>query len=106
MRAMVVPAFGTRPELREIPDPIVADGDVLLRVMACGVCHTDLKVRDGLVPDTTAPVGLNRMTSVTEVVLAITSHAKMPNAAHAVAAGARLVTCRVTSCADNHNKGR
>jgi D-arabinose 1-dehydrogenase-like Zn-dependent alcohol dehydrogenase len=55
---MVVTAFGTRPELREIPDPIVADSDVLLKVMACGVCHTDLKVRDGLVPDTTAPVVL------------------------------------------------
>lgn len=58
MRAMVVPAFRTPPELREIPDPVVSDGDVLLKVMACGVCHTDLKVRDGLVPDTTAPVVL------------------------------------------------
>jgi acryloyl-coenzyme A reductase len=58
MRAMVVPAFGTPPELREVPDPVVSDGAVLLKVKACGVCHTDLKVRDGLVADTAAPVVL------------------------------------------------
>jgi D-arabinose 1-dehydrogenase-like Zn-dependent alcohol dehydrogenase len=58
MRAMVVSAFGAAPELRELPDPVISDGDVLLKVMACGVCHTDLKVRDGLVPNTSPPIVL------------------------------------------------
>lgn len=33
------------PEARDVPIP--GDGDVLIRVLACGVCHTDLHVVDG-----------------------------------------------------------
>ena len=31
----------------ELPDPAVGDGELLLRVRACGVCRTDLHVVDG-----------------------------------------------------------
>ena len=44
---MVMGAPGERLELREIPSPEPAVGQVLLRVRACGVCRTDLHIVDG-----------------------------------------------------------
>ena len=34
----------------ELPDPEPAAGEVLLRVAACGVCHTELDEIEGRVP--------------------------------------------------------
>lgn len=47
MIAMVCdgPGKQLRPETRPIPEP--ADGELLVRVLACGVCRTDLHVVDG-----------------------------------------------------------
>ena len=36
-----------RLELEDLPVPRPADDEVLVRVIACGVCRTDLHVRDG-----------------------------------------------------------
>jgi alcohol dehydrogenase, propanol-preferring len=47
MRGMVLTAPGQPLELRELPDPEPGEGDVLLRVRACGVCRTDLHLLDG-----------------------------------------------------------
>jgi alcohol dehydrogenase, propanol-preferring len=47
MRAMVLTQPGRPLEPRELPDPAPADGEVLLRVLACGVCRTDLHLADG-----------------------------------------------------------
>jgi len=47
MRAMVLDAPGRRLEPRTLPTPEPATGQVLLRVLACGVCRTDLHVVDG-----------------------------------------------------------
>jgi D-arabinose 1-dehydrogenase-like Zn-dependent alcohol dehydrogenase len=33
--------------IRDVPDPRVGPGDVLIRVQACGVCHSDLHLADG-----------------------------------------------------------
>ena len=44
---MVMDAPGRALELREIPSPEPALGQVLLRVVACGVCRTDLHIVDG-----------------------------------------------------------
>ena len=44
---MVLDAPGTPLRLRELPDPSPGDGQVLLRVRACGVCRTDLHIVDG-----------------------------------------------------------
>ena len=38
---------GKRLELRDVPPPIPAAGQLLLRVRACGVCRTDLHIVDG-----------------------------------------------------------
>lgn len=55
MRAAVIDEAGApiRIEERERPEP--GRGQVLLRVRACGVCHSDVNVRDGHVPDTAFP---------------------------------------------------
>jgi alcohol dehydrogenase, propanol-preferring len=47
MRAMVLDAPGRPLRAAELPDPRPARGQVLLRVRACGVCRTDLHLRDG-----------------------------------------------------------
>ena len=47
MRAMVMQGPGRALELREMPSPEPAAGQVLLRVLACGVCRTDLHIVDG-----------------------------------------------------------
>jgi alcohol dehydrogenase, propanol-preferring len=47
MRAMVLDAARTPLRAAELPDPEPAAGQVLLRVLACGVCRTDLHIVDG-----------------------------------------------------------
>jgi propanol-preferring alcohol dehydrogenase len=47
MRAMVLDAPLTPLRLAALPDPTPGDGQVLLRVRACGVCRTDLHIVDG-----------------------------------------------------------
>ena len=37
-------------QIEEMEMPSIADGDVLIRVAACGVCHTDLKAVEGTTP--------------------------------------------------------
>ena len=58
MRAMVVFEFGREPELSVVPQPTPSGDEILLRVKAAGVCHTDMKIRDGLVPDVPLPLTL------------------------------------------------
>jgi propanol-preferring alcohol dehydrogenase len=47
MRAMVLDAPGTPLRAVERPEPRAGPGQLLLRVRACGVCRTDLHLRDG-----------------------------------------------------------
>ncbi|HZR08442.1 MAG TPA: zinc-dependent alcohol dehydrogenase family protein [Myxococcales bacterium] len=56
MRAMVLVQPGQPLEPRELADPRPAPGQILLRVRACGVCRTDLHVRDGELPDPKLPL--------------------------------------------------
>ncbi len=56
MRAMVLERPGTPLQLRELPVPRPAAGQVLLRVEACGVCRTDLHLVDGELPDPVLPM--------------------------------------------------
>ncbi len=50
MRAMVLESPGGEPRERELPDPEPGPGQLLVRVLACGVCRTDLHVLDGELP--------------------------------------------------------
>jgi len=47
MKAAVVHAFGQPLTLEEVPVPEVPEGQVLVKVMASGVCHTDLHAAEG-----------------------------------------------------------
>jgi len=43
-------------EMMEVAAPEAADGEVLVRVRACGVCRTDLHVIEGELPPRKSPV--------------------------------------------------
>jgi alcohol dehydrogenase, propanol-preferring len=47
MRAMLLDAPGTALRAAEVPMPEPGPGELVLRVHACGVCRTDLHLRDG-----------------------------------------------------------
>lgn len=47
MKAAVVRTYGQPLHLDEVPVPDVPAGQVLVKVAACGVCHTDLHAADG-----------------------------------------------------------
>lgn len=47
MKAAVVRAFDKPLQIEEVPVPRPAAGDVLVKIEACGVCHTDLHAAEG-----------------------------------------------------------
>jgi propanol-preferring alcohol dehydrogenase len=56
MRAMVLAKTNGLLEEREVPDPLPAEGEVLVRVDACAVCRTDLHIVDGELPNSKLPL--------------------------------------------------
>src|SRR6266849_9538977 len=46
VKALVLKAYGQL-EMQERPEPAVGPGDVLVRVMACGICGSDVHGLDG-----------------------------------------------------------
>ncbi len=47
MKAAIVNQFHQKLEIKEVPTPEVGQGEVLVRITACGVCHTDLHAAHG-----------------------------------------------------------
>lgn len=47
MRAAVVRAFGKPLSIENVPVPVPGPGEILVKVIACGVCHTDLHAANG-----------------------------------------------------------
>lgn len=43
-------------QLRELPEPVAGEGEILVRVAACGVCHTELDEIEGRLPPPRLPV--------------------------------------------------
>jgi propanol-preferring alcohol dehydrogenase len=56
VRAMVLNEIGKPLALTVRPDPAPGAGEILIRVLACGVCRTDLHVVDGELPDPRLPI--------------------------------------------------
>jgi propanol-preferring alcohol dehydrogenase len=48
--AVLVPGGTPLLEIKEVPRPVAQPGHVLLRVLACGVCRTDLHIAEGDLP--------------------------------------------------------
>ena len=53
---MVLERLGEPLRLAELSDPQPGDGEILLRVCACGVCRTDLHIVDGELPHPKLPL--------------------------------------------------
>jgi propanol-preferring alcohol dehydrogenase len=58
MRAMLLEAPGEPLRAATVPDPVPEPGQLLLEVRACGVCRTDLHLRDAEIQATRLPVVL------------------------------------------------
>jgi propanol-preferring alcohol dehydrogenase len=58
MFAMVLQEAGTALEARELPTPALGPEQMLLEVVACGVCRTDLHVLDGELKEPVLPLVL------------------------------------------------
>ena len=56
MKVMSLRAPGEAVQPDELPLPVIAPGQVLLEVQACGVCRTDLHLQDGELPGIPYPV--------------------------------------------------
>lgn len=56
MKAMVLRGIGRALVEEERPDPVPAGGQVVVNVLACAVCRTDLHVIDGDLPQNRLPV--------------------------------------------------
>ncbi len=56
MKAMVLTEVGRPLEAVERDDPVPGPGEVRLKILACGVCRTDLHVVDGELPDIRTPI--------------------------------------------------
>jgi propanol-preferring alcohol dehydrogenase len=74
MRAMVLEQPGSPLRFATRPDPEPGSAEVLLRVLACGVCRTDLHVADGELPDPPLPLILGH--EIVGVVLAVGAAAR------------------------------
>jgi alcohol dehydrogenase, propanol-preferring len=56
MKAMVLNTPHARLELTDLPDRAPGPGQIRVKVLACGVCRTDLHVVDGELPDPKSPI--------------------------------------------------
>ncbi|MBV9996987.1 MAG: zinc-dependent alcohol dehydrogenase family protein [Caulobacteraceae bacterium] len=56
MKVMALTKVGRPLEPAERPDPVPGPGEVRLKVLACGVCRTDLHVVDGELPHIATPI--------------------------------------------------
>src|SRR5579883_364932 len=56
MRAMGAERTGQALRLLDLPEPQAGEGEIRLKVRACGVCHTDLHVVDGDLPQHQTPI--------------------------------------------------
>ncbi|MCX6001548.1 MAG: alcohol dehydrogenase catalytic domain-containing protein [Chloroflexi bacterium] len=55
MRAAVLKQYGSPLTVEEVDDPVLSPNDVMVRVKACSLCGSDLKIASGKFPGTTLP---------------------------------------------------
>jgi propanol-preferring alcohol dehydrogenase len=48
MKAAVLEDYGKPLAIKDVQKPQIKSGEVLIKVAACGVCRTDLKIIEGM----------------------------------------------------------
>jgi 2-desacetyl-2-hydroxyethyl bacteriochlorophyllide A dehydrogenase len=56
MQAAVLEQFNEPLQVREMPDPVPGAGEVIVRSRAAGICRTDLKIIEGVIPTVKTPL--------------------------------------------------
>lgn len=64
MKAWICDAFGEEPQWRDVPDPVVQPGQVLIDVAACGVNFADTLILQGKYQSAPAALFLRALKSV------------------------------------------
>lgn len=113
MRAAVVPALGAPLEIRDLPVRSPGTGQILVRIEASGLCHTDIHAARGDWPVTpTAPFvpgheGVGIVTGVGPGVtsVALGTRVALPWLGHACGHCRYCVSGRETLCAAQQNTG-
>lgn len=113
MRAAVVPALGAPLEVRDLPVPPPGPGQVLVRIEASGICHTDIHAARGDWPvKPTAPFipGHEGVGTVQELGAGVTEHAvgdrvALPWLGHACGSCRYCVSGWETLCEAQQNTG-
>jgi threonine dehydrogenase-like Zn-dependent dehydrogenase len=92
MRAAVL--HGGRVEVRDIPDPVPGQGEVLVRSLACGICASDLHFMDHPDADADDDTGLSRYDATADIVMGHEFCAEVveygPGCRQEIAVGARV----------------
>ena len=47
MRAVVVRSFDEAPRVEEVPKPVAGPGEIVVKIEASGLCHTDIHAAHG-----------------------------------------------------------
>lgn len=55
MKAAVLRAFHQPHSIEEIPMPVIGENEVLAKVLACGLCASDLHIQDGMIATVQLP---------------------------------------------------
>lgn len=55
MRAAVTESFGGM-TLKDVPEPVIGEGETLVRVRAVGICGSDVKINTGIIPGLSLPL--------------------------------------------------
>src|SRR5512141_1055497 len=98
MKAMLLREIGSLKQnetplsLTDISEPQIREGEVLLRVMRCGVCHTELDEIEGRTPPPQLPVILGH-----QVVGMIEGLQRLPTLESTVEAGQRVGVAWIAS---------
>lgn len=56
MHAMVLERTGGQLNVKKLPIPVAGAGELLLKILACGICRTDLHVLDGELAEPSLPL--------------------------------------------------
>jgi D-arabinose 1-dehydrogenase-like Zn-dependent alcohol dehydrogenase len=94
MKAVRLVGIGQDLELQEVPTPALDRDDVLVRIMAAGICHSDVHYRAG-----TSPVGALPQTLGHEIAGVIE---KVGDSVRGVSAGDRVCLHYLVTCGNCH----